>query len=109
MSSNPENEDPELARKKRQLQELNESIARKRAIIAMEQKAKVIKKDYDPPSFLTDYDEDPTDESTWDPEIRAENTRKLDLKPKKSILKKRSEDQPQVCFVYMLIISEDSN
>ncbi|XP_062851998.1 uncharacterized protein si:dkeyp-121d4.3 isoform X2 [Trichomycterus rosablanca] len=104
-SSSPENEDPELARKKRQLQELNESIARKRAIIAMEQKAKAIKREHGPSSFLSDYDEDTRDENTWNLDVKSENTWNLDvksentwnldIKPKKSILKKRSEDKPQ--------------
>ncbi|XP_026793067.3 uncharacterized protein si:dkeyp-121d4.3 isoform X2 [Pangasianodon hypophthalmus] len=97
-SSTPEIEDQELARKKRQLEELSECIARKRAIMAMEQKAKAlcdgseIKKKYDFASCSDDLDITVTNKNTWQLDIKP------DLQPKKSILKKRSEsatDQPQ--------------
>ncbi|MCJ8730815.1 hypothetical protein PDJAM_G00188660 [Pangasius djambal] len=97
-SSTPEIEDQELARKKRQLEELSECIARKRAIMAMEQKAKAlcdeseIKKKYDFASCSDDLDITMTNKNTWQLDIKP------DLQPKKSILKKQSEsvtDQPQ--------------
>ncbi|KAK1791462.1 hypothetical protein P4O66_013480, partial [Electrophorus voltai] len=77
-SSTTEIEDQELVWKKRQLDELSESIARKRAIMAMEQKE--------------DLDITVPNENTWRLDIKP------DLQPKKSILKKRTEpltDQPQ--------------
>ncbi|XP_046723056.1 uncharacterized protein si:dkeyp-121d4.3 isoform X2 [Silurus meridionalis] len=97
-SSTAEIEDLELARKKRQLEELSESIARKRAIIAMEQKAKAlsdgseIKKKYDFGSCSDDLNITMANKNTWQLDIKP------DLQPKKSILKKRTEtvpDQPQ--------------
>ncbi|KAF4090108.1 hypothetical protein AMELA_G00048140 [Ameiurus melas] len=97
-SCTPEIEDQELARKKRQLEELSECIARKRAIMAMELKAKTIcdgseiKKKYDFGSCSDDLDITMTNKHTWQFDIKP------DLQPKKSILKKRSEsvtDQPQ--------------
>ncbi|KAK2852898.1 hypothetical protein Q7C36_008099 [Tachysurus vachellii] len=97
-SSTPETDDQELARKKRQLEELSESIARKRAIIAMEQKAKALsdgsemKKKYDFVSCSDDLDITMPIKNTWQLDIKP------DLQPKKSILKNRSEsvtDQPQ--------------
>ncbi|XP_053476726.1 uncharacterized protein si:dkeyp-121d4.3 isoform X3 [Ictalurus furcatus] len=97
-SSTPEIEDHELARKKRQLEELSECIARKRAIMAMELKAKTIcdgseiKKKYDFGSCSDDLDITMTNKHIWQFDIKP------DLQPKKSILKKRSEsvtDQPQ--------------
>lgn len=94
-----ETEDEEIARKKRQIEELSESIARKRAIAAMEQKVKVIS---DGPDIKKEYNlcsddleiSAPT-KNTWQLDIKP------DIQPKKSILKKRSEplaDQPQVCL-----------
>ncbi|XP_047668405.1 uncharacterized protein si:dkeyp-121d4.3 isoform X3 [Tachysurus fulvidraco] len=97
-SSKPETDDQELARKKRQLEELSESIARKRAIIAMEQKAKALsdgsemKKKYDFVSRSDDLDITMPIKNTWQLDIKP------DLQPKKSILKNRSEcvtDQAQ--------------
>ncbi|KAK3573727.1 hypothetical protein QTP86_032085 [Hemibagrus guttatus] len=97
-SSTLEIDDQELARKKRQLEELSESIARKRAIIAMEQKAKAlnngseINKKNEFASCSEDLDITMTNKNTWQLDIKP------DLQPKKSILKKRSEsvtDQPQ--------------
>ncbi|XP_036429656.1 titin homolog [Colossoma macropomum] len=97
-SSSPETADQELARKKRQLEELSESIARKRAIVAMEQKAKAvsdepeIKKEYDFASCSDNLDISAPSKDTWRLDIKP------DPQPKKSILKKRSEhlpDQPQ--------------
>lgn len=109
-SSTPEIEDHELARKKRQLEELSECIARKRAIMAMELKAKTIcdgseiKKKYDFGSCSDDLDITMTNKHTWQFDIKP------DLQPKKSILKKRSEsvtDQPQVCLVPLMVICVD--
>lgn len=106
-SSTPEMEDQELARKKRQLAELSECIARKRAIMAMEQKTKVlcdgseIKRKYDFASCSDDTDMTVTNKNTWQLDIKP------DLQPKKSILKKRSEsvnDQPQVCAIPLMVI-----
>ncbi|KAG9275089.1 zinc finger protein 318 [Astyanax mexicanus] len=94
-----EDEDQELQRKKRQLEELSESIARKRAIVAMKQKNRVfsdepeIKKEHDEDSCSDDLDFSAPVKNTWQPEIKP------DLQPKKSILKKRSEppaDQQQM-------------
>ncbi|XP_066534492.1 uncharacterized protein si:dkeyp-121d4.3 isoform X2 [Hoplias malabaricus] len=90
-SSVPETEDQEIAKKKKQLQDLCESIARKRAIVAMEQKAKAIS---DEPEVKKEYNfascSDGLDIST-----SVKNNWRLDVKPepqpKKSILKKRSE------------------
>ncbi|KAM9476623.1 uncharacterized protein Hap1MRO34_009671 [Clarias gariepinus] len=82
-------EDQELARKKRQLEELSECIARKRAIMALEQKAKAlsdgseIKKKYDFASCTEDLNINMT--NSWQLDIKP------DLQPKKSILKKQSE------------------
>ncbi|KAI2657555.1 Cold shock domain-containing protein E1 [Labeo rohita] len=82
--------DPELVRKKKQLEDLSESIARKRAIIAMEQKVKVVR---DLPEMEAEYEFDPHTEdqfvmpkaNLWSSEIKPE------VQPKKSILKKRSD------------------
>lgn len=107
-SSTSEIEDQELARKKRQLEELSESIARKRAIIAMEQKAKAlndgseIHKKYEFAACSEDLDLTVPNRNTWQLDIKP------DLQPKKSILKKRSEsvtDQPQVCLISLIICS----
>ncbi|XP_017546164.1 titin homolog isoform X1 [Pygocentrus nattereri] len=93
-SSSPETTDQELARKKRQLEELSESIARKRAIVAMEQKAKTIsdepdiKKEYDFASRSDNLDISAPSKDTWRLDIKP------DPQPKKSILKKRSEILP---------------
>ncbi|XP_072533749.1 uncharacterized protein [Salminus brasiliensis] len=93
-----EDEDQDLERKKRQLEELSESIARKRAIVAMEQKAKAIsdgpemKKEHSLVSCSDDFDLAAPVKNTWQLDIKP------DLQPKKSILKKRSEppaDQQQ--------------
>ncbi|XP_051504485.1 uncharacterized protein si:dkeyp-121d4.3 isoform X2 [Myxocyprinus asiaticus] len=86
----PEFEDPVLVRKKKQLEELSESIARKRAIIAMEQKTKAFR---DAPAMEKEYEFDShsddqfvmSKENLWSSDI------KTDVQPKKSILKKRSE------------------
>ncbi|TSK42125.1 Cold shock domain-containing protein E1 [Bagarius yarrelli] len=100
-SSIPESENQELTRKRRQLEELSESLARKRAITAMEQKAKAlcdgseIKKEYNFAPCSDDMDIIMTNRNIWQLDIKP------DLQPKKSILKKRSEcvtDQPQMDF-----------
>ncbi|XP_048061484.1 uncharacterized protein si:dkeyp-121d4.3 isoform X3 [Megalobrama amblycephala] len=86
----PQIEDPELIRKKKQLEELSESIARKRAIFALEQKVKVVQ---EVPEVEAEYEFDThTDDkfvmskgNLWSSEIKP------DVQPKKSILKKRSE------------------
>ncbi|XP_076831451.1 uncharacterized protein LOC143476923 isoform X2 [Brachyhypopomus gauderio] len=97
-SSSLEIEDQELIRKKKQLEELSESIARKRAIMAMEQKGKTIcdepeiKKESTFASCSENLDISLPNESTWRLDIKP------DLQPKKSILKKRPEpltEQPQ--------------
>lgn len=102
LSSAPE--DQELARKRKQLEELSECIARNRAIMAMEQKAKALydgtetKKKYGFSSCSEDITM--TNKHTWQPE------KKQDLQPKKSILKKRSEyvtDQPQVSVIPFMV------
>ncbi|XP_051946477.1 uncharacterized protein LOC127618202 isoform X2 [Xyrauchen texanus] len=86
----PQSEDPELVRKKKQLEELSESIARKRAIIAMEQKTRSIR---DAPAMEEEYEFDShsydhfvmSKENLWSSDIKS------DVQPKKSILKNRSE------------------
>ncbi|XP_051506980.1 uncharacterized protein LOC127413691 isoform X2 [Myxocyprinus asiaticus] len=86
----PQSEDPELVRKKKQLEELSESVARKRAIIAMEQKTKAIR---DAPAMEKEYEFDShsydqfvmSKENLWSSDIKSE------VQPKKSILKNRSE------------------
>ncbi|XP_073690348.1 uncharacterized protein [Garra rufa] len=83
-------QDPELVRKKKQLEDLSESIARKRAIIALEQKVKVVR---ELPEMEAEYEFDPHTEdqfvmskgNLWSSEMKP------DIQPKKSILKKRSE------------------
>ncbi|XP_058651384.1 uncharacterized protein si:dkeyp-121d4.3 isoform X2 [Onychostoma macrolepis] len=80
----------ELVRKKKQLKDLSESIARKRAIIALEQKVKVVR---EMPEMEAEYEFDSHTEdqfvmskgNLWSSEIKP------DIQPKKSILKKRSE------------------
>lgn len=72
--------------------ELNELIARKKAIVAMEQNAKKIEPE-DGKSGVTTFDYE---------HVHRENIWMPDLKPVKSILKKHSEplanSQSQVCF-----------
>lgn len=106
-SSTLEIEDQELARKKRQLEELSECIARKRAIMAMEHKTKTLgnesefKKKYDFASCSDDLDITVTNKNPWQLDLKP------DLQPKKSILKNRSEsvtDQPQVCLILLMLI-----
>lgn len=84
-------------RKKKQLEDLSESIARKRAIIALEQKVKVVR---EMPEMEAEYEFDSHTEdqfvmskgNLWSSEIKP------DIQPKKSILKKRSEIlTSQVC------------
>uniref|UniRef100_A0A8C2FN82 Si:dkeyp-121d4.3 n=1 Tax=Cyprinus carpio TaxID=7962 RepID=A0A8C2FN82_CYPCA len=83
-------QDSELVRKKKQLEDLSESIARKRAIIALEQKVKVVR---EMPEMEAEYKFDSYTEdrfvmskgNLWSSEIKP------DIQPKKSILKKRSE------------------
>uniref|UniRef100_A0A672N9B3 Uncharacterized LOC107564218 n=1 Tax=Sinocyclocheilus grahami TaxID=75366 RepID=A0A672N9B3_SINGR len=83
-------QDPKLVRKKKQLEDLSESIARKRAIIALEQKVKVVR---GMPEMEAEYKFDSHTEdqfvmskgNLWSSEIKP------DIQPKKSILKKRSE------------------
>lgn len=75
--------------------ELNEMIARKKAIVAMEQNAKKIE-----PELEID---GKTGVTTFDYQhVHRENVWMPDLKPVKSILKKQSEPQTdhqsQVCF-----------
>lgn len=95
--SSPQVEDLELVRKKKQLDELSESIARKRAIFALEQKVKVGR---EVPEMEAEYEfESHTDNkfvmskgNLWSSEMKP------DVQPKKSILKKRSEIlSSQVC------------
>lgn len=109
-SSASEIEDEELAKKKRQLEELSECIARKRAIMAMEQKGKAlcdgseIKKNYNFASCSDGLDITMSNKNTW------QFDKKPDLQPKKSILKKRSEcvpDQPQVCLIPLMLICDE--
>uniref|UniRef100_A0A672L9S3 Uncharacterized LOC107559768 n=1 Tax=Sinocyclocheilus grahami TaxID=75366 RepID=A0A672L9S3_SINGR len=71
----------ELLRKRRELMELNELIARKKAIVAMEQNAKQIEPE-DGKSGVTTFDYQ---------HVHHENIWMPDLKPVKSILKKQSE------------------
>lgn len=68
--------------------ELNELIARKKAIVAMEQNAKEIEPE-DGKSGVTTFDYE---------HVHHENIWMPDLKPVKSILKKQSDSQSQVCF-----------
>ncbi|XP_052428926.1 uncharacterized protein si:dkeyp-121d4.3 [Carassius gibelio] len=83
-------QDSELVRKKKQLEDLSESIARKRAIIALEQKVKVVREMHE---MEEEYEFDSHTEdrfvmskgNLWSSEIKP------DIQPKKSILKKRSE------------------
>lgn len=85
----PHVEDPELQRKKKQLDELSESIARKRAIIALEQKSRVIT---DIPAMKREFEMHPDlDEEQFAlPKKNLWNI-KPNVQPKKSILKKRTE------------------
>lgn len=73
--------------------ELNELIARRKAIVALEQSAKKIEPEGDEKSGVTTFDYE---------HIHRENVWTPDLKPVKSILKKQSEPPinpiPQVCF-----------
>ncbi|XP_039546495.1 uncharacterized protein si:dkeyp-121d4.3 isoform X2 [Pimephales promelas] len=82
----PDNVDDEILRKKRELMELNEMIARKKAIVAMEQNAKKIEPELeiDGKSGITTFDYQ---------HVHRENMWTPDLKPVKSILKKQSEPQ----------------
>ncbi|RXN20619.1 zinc finger protein 318-like [Labeo rohita] len=77
----PDNVDDELLRKRKELMELNELIARKKAIVAMEQNAKKIEPE-DGKSGVTTFDYE---------HVHRENIWMPDLKPVKSILKKHSE------------------
>ncbi|XP_067278698.1 uncharacterized protein si:dkeyp-121d4.3 [Pseudorasbora parva] len=85
-AKSPDNVDDELLKKKKELMELNEMIARKKAIVAMEQKAKKIEPEdeVDGKSGVTTFDYD---------HVHRENVWMPDLKPVKSILKKHSEPQ----------------
>ncbi|KAI7805203.1 uncharacterized protein si:dkeyp-121d4.3 isoform X2 [Triplophysa rosa] len=81
--------DPELERKKKQLDELSESIARKRAIIALEQKSRGVQ---DVTAMKREFEMNPDSEqfvlpkkNFWSAEIKP------NIQPKKSILKKRTE------------------
>lgn len=96
-TSSTQIQDPELVSKKKQLEDLSESIARKRAIIALEQKVKVVR---EMPEMEAEYEFDSYTEdrfvmskgNLWSSEIKP------DIQPKKSILKKRSEVvTAQVC------------
>ncbi len=88
----PDNLEVELLRKRRELMELNELIARKKAIVAMEHNAKKVEPE-DGKSGVTTFDYE---------HVHRENIWMPDLKPGKSILKKQSEphsdSQFQVCF-----------
>lgn len=91
-------EDQELIRKKIQLDELSETIARKRAIMAMKQKVKVVR-DLEP-EMETEYDldSDPDDQLVMSKGNLWSSKVKPDIQPKKSILKKHSEIlSSQVC------------
>lgn len=87
--------DDELLRKRKELLDLNELIARKRAIIAMKQNTKsfkgVLEMDREHGFATFDYQHKTCVESTWVP----------DMKPAKSILKKHTDplSQHQVCFL----------
>lgn len=80
--------------------ELNEMIARKKAIVAMEQNAKKIEPgvEVEGKSGVTTFDYQ---------HVHRENVWMPDLKPVKSILKKQSEPhtdpQSQVCFLLGLL------
>uniref|UniRef100_A0A671L8H1 Si:dkeyp-121d4.3 n=1 Tax=Sinocyclocheilus anshuiensis TaxID=1608454 RepID=A0A671L8H1_9TELE len=76
-------QDPKLVRKKKQLEDLSESIARKRAIIALEQKVEM-EAEYKFDSHTEDQFV-MSKGNLWSSEIKP------DIQPKKSILKKRSE------------------
>ncbi|XP_056616050.1 uncharacterized protein si:dkeyp-121d4.3 isoform X3 [Triplophysa dalaica] len=85
----PHIHDPELERKKKQLDELSESIARKRAIIALEQKSRGVQ---DVSAMKREFKMNPDSEQSvlpkknlWSAEIKP------NIQPKKSILKKRTE------------------
>ncbi|XP_028845860.1 uncharacterized protein LOC114796116 [Denticeps clupeoides] len=88
--------DEELARKKKELEELNELIARRRAIVAMEQKRRTplveTKKEFD-----VDSESEEEMSKQW---VRQTNARrqmgKPELQPIKSILKKRPEMTPTI-------------
>lgn len=86
-------QDSELVRKKKQLEDLSESIACKRAIIAMEQKVRVVR---EMPEMEAKYDFDSHTENQF--VMFIGNLWSCDIQPKKSILKKRSEVvTAQVC------------
>uniref|UniRef100_A0AAY4EAW4 Cold shock domain-containing protein n=1 Tax=Denticeps clupeoides TaxID=299321 RepID=A0AAY4EAW4_9TELE len=92
--------DEELARKKKELEELNELIARRRAIVAMEQKRRTplveTKKEFD-----VDSESEEEMSKQW---VRQTNARrqmgKPELQPIKSILKKQLPQTPQMSIPY---------
>lgn len=99
-SSSTEAVNDELTRKRQELLELNELIARKKAIIAMEQNAKTpsqfkdaLEMDGQLGIATFDYQHKTCVETSWMP----------DMKPVRSILKKHSDSltspQHQVCFL----------
>ncbi|XP_055026206.2 uncharacterized protein [Misgurnus anguillicaudatus] len=84
----PQIKDPELLRKKRELDELSESIARKRAIIALEQKHRVVS---NAPAVKSKFELEIDDQFEL-PQIKLWSSDvKSSAQPKKSILKKRSD------------------
>ncbi|XP_065107457.1 uncharacterized protein [Paramisgurnus dabryanus] len=84
----PQIKDPELIRKKRELDELSESIARKRAIIALEQKNRVVS---NAPAVKSKFELEMDDQFEL-PQVKLWSSNvKSSAQPKKSILKKRSE------------------
>ncbi|XP_016298678.1 uncharacterized protein LOC107655626 [Sinocyclocheilus anshuiensis] len=82
-------QDPEFVRKKKQLEDLSESIARKRTITAIEQKVKVVR---EMPEMEAEYEFDSHTENQF--VMSKGNLWSCEIKPaiqlKKSILKKRS-------------------
>lgn len=106
-SSSGEPVSDEIAKKRKELLELNELIARKKAIIAMEQNTKTPSKFKDALEMdgqlgiaTFDYQHKTCLENSWTP----------DMKPGRSILKKHSESltdpQHQVCFFFINILFE---
>uniref|UniRef100_A0A8C1YND6 Si:dkeyp-121d4.3 n=1 Tax=Cyprinus carpio TaxID=7962 RepID=A0A8C1YND6_CYPCA len=85
-TSSTQIQDPELVSKKKQLEDLSESIARKRAIIALEQKVRVVR---EMPEMEAEYEFDSHTENQF--VMSKGNLWSCDIQPKKSVLKKHSE------------------
>ncbi|XP_016099202.1 uncharacterized protein [Sinocyclocheilus grahami] len=94
-------QDPEFVRKKKQIEDLSESIARKKAITAIEQKVKVVR---EMPEMETEYKFDSHTENQF--VMSKGNLWSCEIKPtiqlKKSILKKCSGILSQVCSLWIL-------